>query len=107
MLNLSIRFLLELCGLAVYAYWGYKIGTTTGMKVFLCIAFPLSIATIWGLFGSPKASVQLSAPMHLTLEIIIFMLTVVLLLSLGKVSFAWFYGLLVVGNKILMWIWDQ
>lgn len=34
MVNLSVRFLLEIFALAVYGYWGFKVGNTSIMKVF-------------------------------------------------------------------------
>ncbi|MBK5443669.1 DUF2568 domain-containing protein [Peribacillus sp. TH24] len=37
MVNLSVRFLLEIFALAVYGYWGFKVGNTSIMKVFLAL----------------------------------------------------------------------
>ncbi|MGG4267746.1 YrdB family protein [Peribacillus simplex] len=80
---------MEIFALAVYGYWGYKVGNTGIMKGFLSIVIPIGIAVVWGIFGSPKASVQLSVPLHLILEALIFLVPVGLLLSLKNVKLAW------------------
>ncbi|MBK3494726.1 YrdB family protein [Viridibacillus sp. YIM B01967] len=107
MLNLLLRFILELCALAVYSYWGFRIGNTNIMKGILSIVIPLGIAIIWGIFGSPKADIQLLAPLHLLLEFCIFLMPILLLLNLKKVELAWIYGSIVILNRILMFFWDQ
>ncbi|MBS4204142.1 YrdB family protein [Bacillus sp. FJAT-49754] len=106
-MNLFLRFLLELCALAVYGYWGFKTGNTGITKGILGIGTPLVIAIIWGLFGSPKATIPLSAPLHLLLEIFVFLIPVVLLFLLGTVGSAWIFGCIVILNRILMYFWDQ
>ncbi|MBS4193052.1 YrdB family protein [Bacillus sp. FJAT-49705] len=105
--NLSLRFILELCVLTVYGYWGFKIGGPRVMMWILAFLIPFVIAIIWGLFGSPKASIQLSGSAHFLLEMFIFLTPVVLLLSQGKVKLAWIYGIIVVINKILLYVWEQ
>ncbi|AXN38500.1 DUF2568 domain-containing protein [Peribacillus butanolivorans] len=107
MVNLSARFLLEIFALAVYGYWGFKVGNTSIMKVFFSIVIPIGIAILWGAFGSPKASIQLSAQLHLLLEALIFLVPAGLLLSLKNVKLAWFYGFAVIVNRIFMMLLDQ
>ncbi|QTD39670.1 YrdB family protein [Sporosarcina sp. Te-1] len=106
-MNVLLRFLLELFGLALYGYAGYKLGTTPTMKVALSIGFPVSIAVIWGLFGSPQATVQLPASLHAILEGIVFLTPVAFLLFLGKGALGWGYGFLVIVNRIFIWVWAQ
>ena len=107
LVNVILRFLLELFGLFIYGYWGYKIGATVVMKWGLATGIPLIIAMVWGLFGSPKAAFSLSGFPHLLLEIGIFLIPIALLISLGKVQLAWFYGVIVIVNRILMYVWEQ
>ncbi|MGE7767809.1 YrdB family protein [Peribacillus sp. NPDC096540] len=40
MVNLSVRFLLEIFALAVYGYWGFKVGNTGIMKGFFKHCYP-------------------------------------------------------------------
>jgi hypothetical protein len=59
--NLALRFLMELCTLAVLCYWGFQTGKGYGVKIILCVGVPLIAAVAWGMFVSPKASSQLRA----------------------------------------------
>ncbi|MCG3086829.1 YrdB family protein [Sporosarcina cyprini] len=106
-INIMLRFLLELFGLAIYGYAGYKLGATPMMKIGLSIGLPFSVAVIWGLFGSPQAAVQVPASLHAVLEGIIFLTPAVLLLFIGKGVLGWGYGLLVVVNRIFISVWEQ
>lgn len=105
--NLALRFLLELCALGAVGYWGFHVGKGTIMKVGLGIGAPLLIAVIWGTFGSPNATVKLSAPLHIVLELMVFGLPAVALYAAGKPQLAWMYGMVVVINRILMLLWRQ
>ncbi|MFJ8263582.1 YrdB family protein [Rummeliibacillus sp. NPDC094406] len=107
MMNLGLRFILELTGLILYGYWGFQTGNTHIQKGILSISIPLSIAVIWALFGSPKANIPLPATAHFILEMIIFLLPVLLLISLGKVAVACVYGLIFILNKILLVFWHS
>ncbi|MBA9029089.1 YrdB family protein [Peribacillus huizhouensis] len=107
LINLGQRFILEICALVVYGYWGFKIGNSGFIKGLLCIIIPVGIAVIWGGFGSPKASIQLSEPLHLVLEVIIFLVPVGLLFSLNEIKLAMVYGIIVIINRILIYIWGQ
>ncbi len=106
-INLSVRFFLEIGALLVAGYWGFKTGNTGWMKGLLGIGIPLVMAVLWGLMGSPKAPVQLSVPFRFLLETVVFGLPVLFLFSLGKISPTWIYGVIVVINRILMWVWEQ
>ncbi|MFO1443189.1 YrdB family protein [Bacillus sp. Bva_UNVM-123] len=99
--------MLELTGLAIYSYWGYKIESTPLLKLGLAIVIPLTISVIWGLFISPKASIPLPDSIHLLVEMFILLLPVVLLLSQGRTNLAWIYGLIVLLNRSLLFIWKQ
>jgi hypothetical protein len=55
MLNVLLRFLLELCMLAAAGYWGFKTGSGWAMKAILGIGLPVLLAVLWGIFVAPKA----------------------------------------------------
>ncbi len=67
MLNLAVRFLLELCMYAAVGYWGFKTQNSWLMKIFLGIGLPVLIAVLWGTFLAPKATRPLSGASFLTL----------------------------------------
>lgn len=106
-LNLGVRFALELCALVIYGYWGFSQGNTKITQWIFGFGISAMVAAAWGIFGSPKASVQLSQMSHLLFEIVIFGLPVILLFALGKPTLAAIYGIAAVINKILMLLWNQ
>jgi len=59
MLNLLVRFLLELCLLAAIGYWGFETHSSWGWKILLGIGLPLLIAVLWGMFLAPKSAYRL------------------------------------------------
>ncbi|MEW9670102.1 YrdB family protein [Ammoniphilus sp. 3BR4] len=105
--NIALRFLLELCALAALGYWGSQTGKGTIMKLAMGIGAPLLIAVVWGTFGAPGASVKLSKSLHLLLELVVFGLPAFALYAVRKPDLAWTYGLAVVINRALMFIWEQ
>jgi hypothetical protein len=105
--NLALRFLLEICALLALGYWGFHTGKSLILKIVLGIGTPLMVAIVWGMFGSPGAPVKLSASFHLLLEFIIFGLPVVALYVAGKPGLSLVFGLTVVINRSLMYIWKQ
>jgi len=69
--NLLVRFLLELSALAATAYWGFA--TSSGLTQWLLgIAAPAAVATVWGLFVSPKAKIELPRPAQFAIELSVF-----------------------------------
>jgi len=106
-LNLGVRFLLEIIALIILGYWGFQVSQGTIMKIIVGIGTPLLAAVIWGLFGAPKATYLLTGFPFLLLEIIIFGLPAVALFFIEKQKLAFIYGLVTVINLILIKIWDQ
>jgi Protein of unknown function (DUF2568) len=105
-INLAVRFLLELCALAAVGFWGFQTGNGM-MKWVLGIGTPIFLAMIWGVFGSPKAMIVVPTPLHIFIEIIVFGIPVIALYAAGKFQLAWIYGICVVINRLLMFLWKQ
>ncbi|AIQ12768.1 hypothetical protein PDUR_13260 [Paenibacillus durus] len=107
MLNLGIRFLLELVVLIIYGFWGYRIGWGVWSQRALSIGLLLAAAVLWGLLGSPKATYALPVPLHSLLELLMFGLPVILLLRMSHPALAVLYGAVALANKLLMIFWNQ
>lgn len=107
LLNLSIRFLLELCVLAAVGYWGFRTGSTWLLKVLLGIGAPLLIAVVWGMFGAPKASYHLSGLRLLALEVIVFGSGVAAMVATRNSTLAWMLAVVLIVNRGLMFVWKQ
>lgn len=107
MLNLAVRFLLELCMLAAIAFWGFKTQSSGFMKILFGIGLPLLVAVLWGMFLAPKATQPLRGASFLTLELILFALGFFALFAAGKPTLAWIYIIVLIVNKTLILIWKQ
>lgn len=107
LLNLGIRFLLELCILVIFGYWGFKTGSSTLIKFLLGLGSPILFAVVWGTFLAPKSSMRLGEPWLFLLELVLFALTIWALYSTGKVNLTAAFSVIYVLNKILMIIWKQ
>lgn len=107
MINLLVRFLLELCILAIFGYWGFQTGSNTFMKFLLGLGAPILFAVVWGTFLAPKSPMRLHEPWQFLLELIVFGLACWALYSTGKVDLTVAFGGIYILNKILMVIWRQ
>ncbi|TCS75135.1 YrdB family protein [Effusibacillus lacus] len=105
--NLVLRFLLELFALVAFGYWGFKIGRGMIVKIGIGIGAPLLAALVWGMFGSPGAPMPVSGLLHLILELTIFGLATAALYTSGHPAMAAIFGLTVVINRLLMYVWGQ
>ncbi len=106
-LNLIMRFLLEICILIIFSYWGIKTGGTGILKTVMGIGSPLVFAVIWGILLAPKSAMRLQQPWLSLLEIVIFGLAAWALYSTAKSAYTVAFGLSYILNKILMVIWKQ
>ena len=105
--NLALRFLLELCALAALGYWGFQAGQSLVVKIALAIISPLLAAVIWGMFVAPKASVPVSTPVWLLLQLAIFGLAAAGLAASGQRGLAVAFVLAVLVNSLLLYVWRQ
>ncbi len=105
--NLLLRFLLELFALGALGYWGFKTGSATNTKVVLGIGAPVVVAVVWGTFVSPRSPVQLPWGVVLALQALVFGSAAAGLVVTGHRTLAVVFGVIVVINTILMYIWGQ
>jgi hypothetical protein len=107
MLNLAVRFLLELCMLAAVAFWGFKTQNSWLMKILLGIGLPVLIAILWGMFLAPRATHRLSGAPFYTLELILFSTGAFSLFAGGAPTLGWVYTVTLIINTILLIVWKQ
>ena len=104
--NLTLRFVLEVCAIFAMGYWGWH--AHSGLSRWLMvIAAPAAWIALWGLFGSPKARVDLSAPAHLGFEIVMAGVAAVALYVAGRPELAVGFAVVCVVNRLLGWVWGQ
>lgn len=105
--NLGLRFSLELCTLAAFAYWGIQTGKGTTMKGLLGGGVVVIAMVVWGIFGSPNAAIPLEGWVHALFEVVFFGLAGLSLYMVGKHTLAVIFSIVVVGNWLLMYMWNQ
>jgi hypothetical protein len=103
--NLALRFGLELCMLAALGYWGWSTGQSAVGRVGLSIGASLIGAVVWGMFLSPRAAVPIGEHAQLLLEALVWGCAVAALVAVGSSRLAWVLVLLVIINKILLYLW--
>ena len=54
--NLGLAFGLEIAGLGIFAWWGWRAGDSLAVRLVLAIGLPLIAAVVWGLFAAPTAN---------------------------------------------------
>jgi hypothetical protein len=99
--NLALRFLLELCLLAAFAYVGLQINLT------LAVVAPTAAAVVWGLFVSPKARFALSRPLWIAVQVVLFGAAVAGLIATENAVLGLTFGAAVAINLALVLFWHQ
>lgn len=99
--NLAITFILELCAIVAFGYWGFQTGTNALWRVVLGIGAPAVVMVVWGTFLAPKASIPVEAIASGVMKFIIFGLAAAALYATGRHSLAyWLLGIFVVNYII-------
>jgi hypothetical protein len=71
-LTLLVRFLLELCMLGAFAYWGFETGDGPAAQALLGVGVPVAAAVVWGMFIAPKARHPVPTAVWIGLQAILF-----------------------------------
>lgn len=106
-INLAVRFLLEVMGLAALAWIGWQYGKGVYKYVF-AIGLPLLAACLWGVFavpGDPGRSgntvVAVPGLLRLTLETGFFAAATWSLIAVGAEKLGWIYAATVTVHYIV------
>lgn len=106
-INAGLSFLLELCMLISFGYWGFKTGESWVMKVLLGLGTPALVAVLWGIYCAPKAATRLQGWPLAGLEIILLGAGAAALYFSGQTRLGAIYALLLVINRIFWIAWKQ
>ena len=113
-LNLAFRFLLEIAGLAAFAYWGWAWGDPWRWP--LAIGIPVVAMIVWAVFrtpgdasANPKAPVPVHGIIRLSIELTFFGLAIVALFTAHANSRADLFGVILTLSVIVHYIisWDR
>jgi hypothetical protein len=104
--NLGLTFLLELCMLAAFAFWGFATGNGLAIQVLLGVGTPILVAVIWGIFMAPRSSRRLGKSAHQVVELVIFGLAFVALYAAGQPVLTAIFAVVFAINFILRLVWE-
>lgn len=107
MLNLALRFILELLALAALGYWGFSTGAGWALKLLLGLGVPLAAAVVWGAFIAPKAHYPPVKPVRLLLEALVFGSAAAGLALAGQPTLGLTFAAVVIVHELLRWLWKQ
>jgi hypothetical protein len=107
MANLALAFLLELCALAAFAWWGYQTGQGTLAKISLAVGAPLVVAVFWGLFVAPRAVYTPPPLWRSLLALVVFGVAAGALIATGQTALGVIFLVAVILNRILILAWKQ
>jgi hypothetical protein len=103
--NLAVRFALELSAIAATAYWGY--GTRGGAtRWVLAVAAPAVVIAVWALFVSEKPRIDLSRPLQLVIEFVVFGAAALALAAAGRPTLAVVFAVVAAISGTLNFLWD-
>lgn len=106
-INMTIRFVLELCMLAVLAYGGFQLEGGWLLRVAVGVGAPLLAATIWGLLIAPKAKRRLADPWRFMVELGLFGLAAVALMGVGRPFLGIILLVVYLINRLLVVLWGE
>lgn len=101
-LNLALKFLLELCALAAFAYAATHVGHGVAAETVAAVLAVLAGAAAWGTFAAPRARRRLAMPGRAVFELAVFLLAAVLLALVHQVALAIAFIVIVALNAIAL-----
>ena len=102
-LNLAIRFVVEMLGVAFVAYWGFSASDDTLTGAILGVGAVVVFAVIWGAFLAPKADRGLGRAQKNVIGTIVLLVAAGALALAGQPVIALVYAAVVVVNAVILW----
>ena len=101
--TLVLRVLMEAGIVAAFAWWGYRTGAGTGMKILLAVGAPAVGFGFWGAVDFHQAG-RLAEPLRLLQELAVSALAAVALYAAGQHLLGWALGLLSAAYHALVYL---
>lgn len=106
-INLLIAFLLEVCMVISYGYWGFHLHANNLVKGIVGVVAPLAIVALWGFFAAPNSSTQLHQPLLTIFQFSIFFVAAALLYFSRQPLFASILLITWIVSTTLAIVWRQ
>lgn len=101
-LNLAIRFLLELAGIAALAYWGWTATDNVTMRLVLGLGAPALLIVLWSLVVAPRATNPIPQQQRMLIGSGLLEVAALALFLAGQPLLALAFAVLIVLNLALM-----
>jgi hypothetical protein len=100
--NLGVRFLLELVAVATAGYWGATVPAGWPWRILGAVAAPATVILVWGLFISPKARIPTGLAGQAGLGLLVFSAAAAMLWSRGQTTLAVTYWTIALVSSALL-----
>ncbi|MEJ7803629.1 MAG: YrdB family protein [Candidatus Limnocylindria bacterium] len=105
--NLTLRFLLELAAIAALAYSGFQASANGLIRAIAGIGAPLALIVIWAMVVAPNTANGLSQAQKDLIGTVLLVLTAVALGLAGQRGLAVGFGIVVLVNAALLFVFGQ
>ena len=105
--NLLIAFLLELCMVAAFAFWGFNLNQIGLVRLILGFGVPLIVIVIWGYWMAPNSQRRLRGKAYLGLKLVLFSAASTALYFTSQFSLAVILAVLFIVNQTFIYVWNQ
>jgi Protein of unknown function (DUF2568) len=106
-MNLVVRFLVEVLGVAALGYAGFQIPDGTAIKVVAMIGAPLAFIAGWALIVAPKAANGLSQPVKDVIGTVLLLVTALALGAIGQPLLALIFAAVIIVNAVLLFVFRR
>ncbi len=103
-LNLAVRLIVELLGVAFVGYWGLNASRDTVTGIALGIGAAAVFAVVWGLFLAPTAKRGLDKRQKDLIGTIVLLVAAGALALAGQPLIASVYAIVVLVNAVVLWL---
>lgn len=103
-INLAVRFCLEVAALAAVAYWAVHVDAPRPLRIILAIFTPIVVAIFWGLFVAPKARFSTGRIGQVWLGLVVFLAAAVALAARGQFALGVVFACTAVVSSALLYL---
>lgn len=102
--NLGLRFVVEVLGVAALAYTGFQVSDNALIRILATIGAPLALVITWAAVVAPNTANGLSQAQKDIVGTAILLLAAVALGFAGQLRLAIGFGIVVVANAALLFV---
>jgi hypothetical protein len=101
-LNLGLRFLLELCGIAALAAWGWSVSDALPLRLAAAVLAPAVLIVVWALVVAPRARNPVPQTSRMLIGTVLLLACAGLLAVAGPVGLAAAFAAANIANTALL-----